>query len=104
VRVKELKDCLWDYQADGIVTVTYFTDMPGTTMALRTTLTLPVTTGRQSKVHPLDGIEGTLMSITVDPAAKCILYGGVLRWRVIGTYIDGANGEIWQTQEFGIGN
>ncbi len=107
-RVKQFKDLEFSYDAPNGMTVKVYTDMPGSTMALRKTLSYPATTGRQTKVMPLDQpagvyVEGTLYRIEVTSTGVVRLFGGILRARPIGVYLDGGNGEIWQTQELGIG-
>lgn len=105
-RVKQFKDLMVDYDSSAAgATVKTYTDMPGGTMSLRNTYILPQTTGRQTKNVPLDGIEGTLIKFTFTPAGAGILkvYGGTLRMRPVGVYLDGANGETWSTQEMGFG-
>ena len=55
---------------------------------------------------PLDGYEGTLYKLRAAPPNNAVLklYGGYLRARLIGEYIDGSVGDIWETQEMGLGN
>jgi hypothetical protein len=104
-RVKQFKDLMVDYDAPAGGTVQVWTDMPGTTMALRLTYNLPATTGRQTKNVPMDGIEGTLIRFVWAPSVGNVmrLYAATLRLRPIGVYLDGSNGEIWKTQEMGFG-
>ena len=103
-RVKQFKDIIVDYDAASGATLKVYTDMPGTAMAQRgATLTLPATAGRQTKVFPLDGIEGTLVRFEFGSAAVLRLYGATLRMRPVGVYLDGAAGEVWKTTEMGFG-
>lgn len=103
-RVKEFKDLELHYYAPSGLFVEFWTDMPGTAPALRTTLNFPPSTGTR-RVHtlPLDGFEGNLYRIKVRSGGVVKLFGGVLRVRPIGVYFEGANGEVWDSLEQGIG-
>lgn len=92
-----------DYDAPSGGTVTVYTDMPGTAMAVRVTYPLPATVGRQTKNVPLDGTEGTLIKVKWSSGAVLRLYAATLRLRPIGVYIDGTNNEFWETGELGFG-
>ena len=103
-RVKQFKDIIVDYDAPSGASLKIYTDMPGGTMAQRlTTLTLPATTGRQTKALALDGTEGTLVRFEWSSTGVLRLYGATLRMRPVGVYLDGAAGEVWKTQELGFG-
>jgi hypothetical protein len=102
-RVKQLKDVTLEYEAASAVSLKVYTDMPGSAVALRATLTFPATSGRQTKTLPLDGHEGTLIKWEATSAGVFRLYGGSFRARPVGTYIDGSVGEKWMTQEMSIG-
>jgi hypothetical protein len=104
-RVKELKDIELFYASTVDTTVTVSTDMPGGTVAVRKTLNFPNTSGtRKTLTLPLD-IEGTLFKVRAAPGLSGIakLFGGIVRARAIGVYLDGANGEFWESQEQGVG-
>lgn len=116
-RVKQFKDVEVHYDAPQGVRLIFYTDMPGSAMAERKRFDLPASTGRKTFTVPLDGIEGTLYKarwtavraggINDDSGSitskELRLFGGVLRSRAIGVYLDTANGEYWETQESGIG-
>jgi len=104
-RVKQFKDIELEYEAVAAMTVTFLTDMPGSAMAVRATLTFPLTTTRRTLTLPLDGIEGTLFQVKIVSTAVVRLYGGVVRVKPIGVYFDGGStpAEVWYTQEQGIG-
>ena len=121
-RVKQFKDIELVYDAPSGLTLTFYTDMPGASgaaqgaMTLRVTLTFPATTGRQTLTLPLDGsatggagsapynpIEGTLYKVSVASTGVVRLFAGLVRARPIGTWLNGANNEVWTMQEQGIG-
>jgi hypothetical protein len=121
-KVKQFKDIELVYDSVAALTVKFYTDMPGTsgaaqgTMTLRATLTFPATTGRATYTAALDDgstgangtapfnpIEGTLYKVVMTSTDVVRLFGGVVRARPIGTWFNGANGEVWTTQEQGIG-
>ena len=104
-RVKQFKDIEIEYESVSGMSVLFYTDMPGTAMALRATLAFAATTTRRTLTLPLDGIEGTLFQVKITSAGVVRLYGGVVRVKPIGVYFDGGStpAEIWSTQEQGIG-
>lgn len=122
-RVKQFKDLELAYDCPAPAgqiasisgfSVKFWTDMPGGAMAVRATLTYPYSSGgRRTYTLPLDGIEGTLYKVQVIPntadagsgrkADQVKLFGGVLRARAVGVYIDGSAGEIWDSTEQGVG-
>jgi hypothetical protein len=105
-RVKQFKQVMVDYDASVAGAIDVYTDMPGGVMTDRkVAFPLPQTTGRQTKNVPLDGIEGTLIQFKFTPGATGVmrLYGGTLQMRAVGVYLDGTNGEFWQTQPMGFG-
>lgn len=105
------KDIELAYDAPSGLTLKFYTDMPieGTpgSLALRATLSFPATSGRQTCVLPLDTtgdpIEGTLYQIEITSTGIVRLFGGLLRVRGIGVWINGANGERWKTLPEAIG-
>lgn len=102
--VNQFKDMTLEYDAPNGATLYVYTDMPGATMALRRTFSIPATTGRQTYVFAFDGparevIEGTLIQTKITSGGVCRLFKGGIRHRRIGVYFDGARGEIWQTIE-----
>lgn len=102
-RVKTFKDIELYYDAPAGFSLVFYTDMPGSAMAVRATLPFPASSGRRTHTLPLDGIEGTLYRLKITSTGVVRLFGGVLRARAIGVYLDGANSEIWDTQEQGVG-
>ena len=85
---------------------TVSTDMPGGVMSARRTLSLPVTTRRTEQTFPFDAasaglVEGKQIQYKAAPSGVLKLYGGFVRFRRIGEYVDGTQGEIWETQEIG---
>lgn len=108
-RVKELKDITLEYHATGgTATFKVYSDLPGGAMALRTLPaggTMAITTTPASLTLPADGLEGNLFQFEAVPGALCQLrlFGGVVRWRPIGTFLDGSKGEIWKTREMSFG-
>ena len=105
--IVQLKDVTLTYQAPSGGTLQAYTDMPGSTLALRRTITLPATTGeREQKTFPLDSpslLEGKLIKWRASSAGTLILYEGSVRARKVGLYIDGAAGETWETQPLSLG-
>jgi hypothetical protein len=105
--VRQYKDVTLTYSAPagGLLYVT--TDMPGGTLTLRRTIALPVTTGlRETKTFPLDNpslLEGKLIQWKITSGGTVIPYSGFVRFRPVGTYIDGASGDVWETQPLGLG-
>lgn len=102
-RVKEFKDIEISYDAPSGFTLTFYTDMPGSTLALRKTISFPASTGRRTYTAPLDGVEGTLYYVSAASSGTVRLFWGVLRCRGIGVYFDGTQSEIWRTQPQPIG-
>lgn len=105
-RMKEWKDLELEYDAPSGMEVTVYTDFTGNTqgvVASRAVLEFPATTGRATYTLGLDGIFGTLIRFKITSAGIVRLYGGIVRARSIGVFFNGANGEIWTSQEMGIG-
>jgi hypothetical protein len=106
-RVKQFKDLELSYDAPSGLALHFWTDMPGSAMADRVTLSFPATSGRQTKTLPLAAggaqLEGTLYKCIVSSTGVVRLFGGIVRARPIGVYFDGAAGETWETQESGVG-
>ena len=79
-----------------------YTDMPGGVMGLERTISIPVTTARKELTWPLDIggalLFGKLIQYKATPSGVLILYSGFVRFRRIGEYIDGTQGDIWETQ------
>ena len=99
--VKQFKDLTLTYEAPSGATFIVSTDLPGSTMAARRTITLPVAASRVTKTFPLDSpalVEGKMIQHKLTSTGSVILYEGYVRFRRVGTYIDGAAGEIWETQ------
>ena len=109
-RLKQFKDIELSYDSAAALTVKFYTDMPGSVMALRKTLTFPLTSGRQTKTLPLDDtggapVEGTLFQVEITSTGVVRLFGGLVRVRGIGVWFDGGAtpAERWITQPMGIG-
>jgi hypothetical protein len=102
---KELYEIEVDYDAPAAaVTLEVYTDLPGGVAAVRATFTLGPTAGRVAEHVPLvtPHAEGRQLRITIESDADFMLYGLRVKHRSIGTYIDGANGEVWSSEVFGI--
>jgi len=100
--VKQFKDVTITFEAPSGGTFKVYTDMPGGVMTLGRVITLPTTTSRTEKTFPLDNptlLEGKLIQFRCESGGIVRLLGGSIRFRKIGTYIDGTVGEVWQTQE-----
>lgn len=111
--VKEVKDLVLVYESDGAGTVYWLTDMPGGAMAVRKTIDgssnckIQDTNGKRETVRiPLDGIEGQLHQLKVVPGSTTMLklFEGFIRYRVIGVFVDGHCGEIFETPELSFGS
>ena len=103
-RVKQFKDVEISYEAASGFTFKLYTDMPGSSLALRATISFPASSGgRRTYTAPLDGIEGTVYQPEITSTGVVRLYGGQIRVRGIGEYIDGANGEVWKPMPTSIG-
>lgn len=104
--VKQFKDVTITYEGAAGGTLTISTDMPGSAMALRRTISMQATSGRFTKTFPLDNpslLEGKLIQFKVASTGVLILYEGSVRVRPVGEYIDGAAGDIWETQPLSLG-
>lgn len=105
--VTQFKDLELHYDATAAVTVTFWTDLPGGTVTSRRSLTFPATTGREVLRLPFDDSgnsyalpEGRIFKVRMTVASGVLrLFGGILRGRRLGEYIDGTQGEIWETLE-----
>lgn len=105
-RIKQFKEVTFDYDAVSGASLTAYTDLPGGgPTILRRTIALPAASGRRTFTAALDKVadggmlEGSLIRFRVTSAGIVRLYSGVLRLRSIGVYFDGAQGEIWETQD-----
>src|SRR3954471_13450651 len=105
--VNQFKDLEINYDATATLTVKFYTDLPGGTMTLRRTLSFA--SGRKRYTLPFDDsgnsyalVEGRLFKVRFECTGVARIYGGTLRFRKIGTYIDGTQGEIWETLEIAI--
>lgn len=109
---------VWEFKEMGLVydlvsaasTLAFYTDMPGGTMAERVIPgtgggTMSVTTGRETRIFPLDGLNGTQYKAKITPGATSVLklYAGYLLARPIGVYLEGARGEVWEMQPQALG-
>ncbi len=105
--VNQFKDLTLIFENSAACAFYVYTDMPGGSMDLRRTIQLPVTTTRTEKTFPFDAagaglVDGKLIRYKASPTGVLKLYGGFVRWRRIGEYIDGTVGEIWETQEISL--
>ena len=105
--VKQFKDLTLTYEGSSGGTFYVSTDLPGGTITVRRTITLPAASSRVTKTFPLDStdhggdgdlLEGKLIQHKVTSTAALILYEGSVRCRKVGTYIDGSAGDYWETQ------
>ena len=107
-RVCQFKDALIEYDMVAGGTLKVYTDMPGTPMALKRTMTIPVSVGTRTHPFPFDlvtdgGIlEGTLIKFRIESLGIVRLFSGVIRVRVLGCYFNGALGEVWETIEMSL--
>lgn len=113
--VNQYKDLTLTYEGTAGGTFTIKTDMPGSTLALRRTITLPPTSAgvRATKTFPLDSatlyggdgklLEGKLIVYRAESTGAVILYEGFVRFRRVGVYVDGASGDVWETQPLSLG-
>lgn len=106
--VNEFKDLTLVFENAVACPFTVSTDMPGGAMALRRTLTLPVTTTRTERTFPFDSsaqglVDGKLIQFQASPTGALKLLSGFVRFRRVGEYIDGTLNEIWQTQALALG-
>jgi hypothetical protein len=102
----QLKDVTLEYDAPAGGTLTVSTNMPGGVMAVRATIAIPASTGRTTRTFPVDqagALEGSLMKLKVASTGTFRLFSGSVHARQIGTYLDGAAGEVWETQEISMG-
>lgn len=105
-KVKDFKDVTLEYEATAAnATLKVYVDLGAGLAVAAKTLTLVQTTQRTQTKLALDGVEGRLVKFRIDPPAAGVVraFGGSVRFRTVGEYIDGNNGEIWETQELGIG-
>jgi len=110
-RVGEIKDFLLDYDVSGTGgMLQLYSDLPGSAFAVRRSLPIPYQTTRAPYVFPFENFGnqaddflpvGQLFKVRLYPPAGGILrlHGRAqFRGRLIGTYFNGANGEVFQTQ------
>lgn len=102
--VNDFKDVTLVFENSASCSLVFVTDMPGGVLGSggSRTIPLPVTTARTEKTFPFDSngqglLEGKLIQPTATPTGVLKLYSGFVRFRRIGEYIDGTQGEIWQT-------
>jgi len=109
--VKQFKDITLTYHAPAGGTLYVYTDMPGGALALRKTITLTASSQErytetfqfyETGDNPT-WIEGKLIKFKVTSPGTVILYEATVRVRPVGTYIDGASGDVWETQPLSLG-
>jgi len=112
--VKQYKDLTLTYEGTAGGTFLIKTDLPGGTLATRRTITLPPTAAGQrvTSTFPLDAVlhsgdgkllEGKLIVYRAESTGALILYEGFVRFRRVGVYVDGAAGDVWETQPLSLG-
>lgn len=104
--VFEFKDLSLQYGSTAGISIEFHRELPGATLALATTLTMGSTGGattRMTATRPLDGYYGKLFKVKVTSTGVFTLFSGHVQVRPIGTYVDGANNEIWETQPISLG-
>ena len=102
-RVKQFKDVTFRYQSASTVPIKVYVN--GGTSPSRS-LTLPAKTTPDSHTLALDVgglLEGRLIRFRAEPTTVLILFSGVLRFRPYGEYFDGAQNEVWETLDLGLG-
>lgn len=106
-RVWEFKD--FRYQVLPTVaagSAEFKTDMPGGTMGIRKTITLPIATERYTQQAPLDGIEARQFQVKWIPGVTTGIlrvYEASVLARPIGVYLEGAKGDFYETQPISLG-
>jgi hypothetical protein len=112
--VKQFKDFTITYSSSVLFVLDVYTDLPGGTLTLARTFSLASTgstTTRKTITIPFDAtpatvLEGKLIKFKISaatPAGAAILYEASVRVRVIGEYLDGSAGDIWETQPLSLG-
>jgi hypothetical protein len=107
--VKTFKDVTFEWYGTVDTPVSIYTDMPGGAMAYRLSVTLGAVTSRTEMTFPLDlagDLYGKLIQFRAQPSSSagfCILYGGKIRFRPIGVYLDGARADKWESQPLNLG-
>jgi hypothetical protein len=103
-RVKQFKDTTIEYDAPAGFTLTIYRYMTGTgPIQWGNPIAFPASVGTRTYTAPLDGLEAILLKFRATSTGIVRLLGGVIRLRPIGVYFDGAQGEVWETQEMGFG-
>lgn len=118
-KVSEFKELTIQYQSNGPSTMEFYTDFPGAIpsppLGLRSTQTIASSNNmRATRTFPLDGVEGTEFYIKFIPgtgsagpppvpATQLRLFSGVVKVRMIGVYLDGSIGEVWNTTVIALG-
>jgi hypothetical protein len=111
--VKQLRELELEISATGAYTVTLYTDLPGNAMAERAVKTQAATSGRTTVqiALPQGGVPdnylyGRLLRIVVGSENAFQLYGGRVRARALGCYIEAyeaAGGAVWDSSEQDLG-
>lgn len=104
--IDEFKEVVVYYQAASGASLQVLTDLPGGVMTVRQTVTLPAASGYRSYRFPLDlaPVEGAAIAFKLTSAGPAYLYGGWVRTRTLGLYIDGSKGERWISQVLDAGD
>lgn len=102
--VNQYKDVVFEYDAAASWTLKVYTNLPGTVMTLRRTITMPSSTGRRTFTANFEDlsnavIEGTLIMFRAEATGVVRIFRAVLRHRRLGVYFDGSLNEIWETLE-----
>lgn len=105
-QVFEFKDLTVEYECTGgSGKANFYSGLPGSPVSQQGgDLTLPVTTTRQTRTFQLGYVGAIYKTRFASSAAGAMkLYGAVMQVRQIGVYLDGAQGEFWETSELAPG-
>jgi len=105
-RMNQFKDLTLHYDAPAGFTFKIYANAGAAAATLARTLIFPASTGQRPHTLPLDNptvLEAVLLKYRAESTGIVRLFAGVIRFRPIGVYFDGANGEVWETQELGFG-
>lgn len=92
-RVVQLKDLVLEYEGAAGGNLTVKSDL-----APQRTLVIPPSATQRTETFPLDGVEGDLWEWGASSTGALKLLGGVLRYRPIGVFFNGAKGEFWEIE------
>lgn len=104
--VAEFNDVTLVYSSTAGLSLLFYTEPVGGSLSLAATLAFPSTggaTARATKTLPLTGLIGKTFKVKIASAGVFALFAGHIQARQIGTILDGAAGEIWETQPMALG-